>query len=95
MMLLENEIIFLNNCDCLELRAMCDELKKNSWNGADKKESLILHIINHYRMYEMAIDENILSQEVRCGCEARLKRIDEIIHQHMMLASIDEKKRHS
>ena len=87
-MLLETEIVFLHNCDYLELKNMCDELKKDSWNGADLKEQLVAHIVNHYRMYELATHEALLDDTVRSSCDIRLHRIDEIIHAHMMLAGV-------
>ena len=91
-MLLYEEIIFLHNCNYSKLKCICNEMNQDSWNGATNINDLICHIINHYRLYELSTHEAILTDAIRCKCSKRLQRIDEIIHEHMMLAGADEKK---
>ena len=87
-MLCEKDVRFLNNCNYYELVIICDEIKKDSFNGATRKQDLLSHIINHYRLYESMECELILDDDIRSGCTCRKEKIEEIIHKHMELAKI-------
>ena len=84
---------FLIACGTEELKTICDEMKRNSFNGFDEKQDLIDHIVNHHTMYDMLSKDVKVPANLQENCSKRKCEIEEIICKHkQMMYLLDRNK---
>lgn len=83
-----NYLDYLLKSDYDELRLICEEIRHNSYNGADLKLHLVSHIVHHYDVYEKCCDEPMLPLETRMRCKSARYRIESIIRKHILMSYI-------
>ena len=90
MLSIEN-IDFLISCDKKELEVICDEISRESFNGAKNKLDLLAHITRHHKTFENFEKDINVNDVLRNKCHDKKCKIERIVCKHQKMLAMFER----